>query len=228
MENYRRYAIYAAPEGDLWNWASRWLGWDAALGQGVPHPDLPGLPAPVADITATPRKYGFHATIKPPFRLAEGAAAADLEWATSALCLRLAPVQAQGLRLARLGGFLALVPDGDDTEINVMAALVVEALDAFRAPPDDAEIARRRPDRLTEGQRRNLSRWGYPYVMDDFQLHYTLTGDLPPDQADAVERVLTPVVTPLLPRPFVIDSLCLFAEAQDGRFHLLHRYTLSG
>ncbi|HBS98527.1 MAG TPA: phosphonate metabolism protein, partial [Citreicella sp.] len=30
------------------------------------------------------------------------------------------------------------------------------------------------------------------------------------------------------PAPFRVDSLCLFAEADDGRFRLLHRYTLSG
>ncbi len=228
MENYRRYAIYAAPEGELWDWASRWLGWDALRGQGVPHPEVDGLPRPVAEITETPRKYGFHATVKPPFRLAEGATAESLDWAAGALCLRMAPVQAAGLRLARLGGFLALVPDGDDSAINAMAAQVVESLDAFRAPPDAAETARRRPDRLTDRQRAYLDRWGYPHVMDEFQLHLTLSGDLPPDEAVQVQGVLAPRVAPLLPRPFTIDSLCLFGEAEDGRFHLLHRYTLSG
>lgn len=227
-EQYRRYAIYAAPEGALWDWASRWLGWDAARGQGLPHPGLPGLPGPVADLTEAPRKYGFHATVKPPFRLAEGATESDLDWAAGALCLRLAPVQVPGLRLERIGGFVALVPDGDDSAIGAMAAQVVEALDAFRAPPDAAETARRRPDRLTPRQRAHLDRWGYPWVMDEFRLHYTLTGDLPPDQAAQVQAALAPEVAPLLPRPLVIDSLCLFAEARDGRFHLLHRYALSG
>jgi putative phosphonate metabolism protein len=228
MEHYRRYAIYAAPEGALWDWASRWLGWDALRGEGVPHPAVDSLPRPLAEITEAPRKYGFHATVKPPFRLAEGATARDLDWAAGALCLRMARAQSAGLKLARLGGFLALVPEGDDTAITAMAAQVVEALDAFRAPPDAAEIARRRPERLTERQRAYLDRWGYPYVMDEFHLHLTLTGDLPPDEAAAVETVLAPLVAPLLPRPFVIDSLCLFGEAQDGRFHLLHRYALSG
>jgi putative phosphonate metabolism protein len=228
MEGFRRYAIYAAPEGDLWDWASRWLGWDALRGSGVPHPEVSGLPRPLADLTETPRKYGFHATVKPPFRLAEGATVADLDWAAGALCLRLAPAAAPGLRLARLGGFVALVPDGDDGAINALAAQVVAALDAFRAPPDAAEIARRNPDRLTGRQRAHLARWGYPYVMEDFRLHYTLSGDLPPDEAAATEAALAPLVAPLLPRPLVIDSLCLFGEAQDGRFHLLHRYTLSG
>jgi putative phosphonate metabolism protein len=228
MDNYRRYAIYAAPGGKLWDWASRWLGWDAARGEGVPHPAVHGLPRPVAEITETPRKYGFHATVKPPFRLAGGATAQDLDWAAGALCMRMAPVQSAGLRLARIGGFVALVPDGDDSAINAMAAQVVEALDAFRAPPDAAEIARRRPDSLTDRQRGYLGRWGYPYVMDEFRLHLTLSGNLEAGEAAQVEGVLAPLLAPLLPRPFTIDSLCLFGEAADGRFHLLHRYALSG
>lgn len=228
MEGYRRYAIYAAPEGPLWDWASQWLGWDAARGTGVAPPHVEGLPRPLADLTETPRKYGFHATVKPPFRLAEGAGVADLDWAAGALCLRMAPAAAPGLRLARLGGFLALVPDGDDRALNALAARTVEALDAFRAPPSAEEIARRRPERLTPRQRQYLDRWGYPHVMDEFRLHLTLTGDLPEDEAAAVERVLAPRVAPFLPRPFVIDSLCLFGEALDGRFHLLQRYPLCG
>ncbi len=105
---------------------------------------------------------------------------------------------------------------------------MVEGLDGFRAPPSAAEIARRRPERLSLRQRTHLERWGYPYVMDEFRFHLTLTGDLPPDEAEQVAAVLGPYFAPLLPRPFAIDSLCLFGQAEDGRFRLLHRYTLSG
>lgn len=228
MDGYRRYAIYAAPQGALWDWASGWLGWDAATWAETAHPDLTGLPAPVADLTATPRKYGFHGTVKPPFRLAEGTRAQDLHWAMGALALRLAPVRMDGLALHRLGGFLALVPEGDTDGLAKVAATVVEALDAFRQPPDEAEIARRRPESLNDRQRAHLSRWGYPYVFDEFRFHLTLTGDLPPETAEATRAVLAPVLAPLLPCPYVMDDLCLFGEGADGRFRILHRYTLSG
>jgi putative phosphonate metabolism protein len=228
MDGYARYAIYAAPEGALWDWGSAWLGWDARLGLAREHPAVPGLPRPAADLTATPRKYGLHATIKPPFRLAEGTGANDLHWAMGALALRLAPARVAGLRLARLGGFLALVPEDDAGPIGRLAAQVVEALDPFRAPPDAAEIARRNPDRLTVRQRGHLARWGYPFVMEDFFFHITLTGDLPEAEAAAVQAALAPVIGPLLPRPLAVDSLCLFGEGAGGRFHLMHRYTLSG
>jgi putative phosphonate metabolism protein len=229
MTRYDRYAIYyAPPPGALADFAARWLGWDAATGRAVAHPWVQGLPRDVAALTQTPRKYGFHGTIKPPFRLAEGQQAESLHGAAADLAARLAPVTLNGLALHRLGGFLALTPEGDATALAALAADVVIGLDAFRAPADAAEIARRRPDRLSPRQRDLLDRWGYPYVLEEFRFHLTLTGDLTPDEARAVEAALAPVVAPLLPRPFVVDQLCLFGQGTDGRFRILHRYTLSG
>lgn len=226
---FARYAIYWAPApGPLADWAASWLGWDPVSGTDMPHPSLPGLPRSVEDITATPRKYGFHGTVKPPFRLAEATDAAGLDRAARALCAGLAPVTLPGLTLHRIGGFVALTPDGDQGALATLAARMVEALDGFRLPPDEAEIARRRPERLSERQRAHLAQWGYPYVMDEFRFHLTLSGDLPADEAEALVTALAPVVAPLSPRPFVIDSLCLFGEAADGRFRLLNRYPLAG
>jgi putative phosphonate metabolism protein len=229
MESYARYAIYWAPDpGAMADWTAGWLGWDPVGGRAVAHPQVPGLPLGVAEITATPRKYGFHGTVKPPFRLAEGTTARDLHAAAADLCATLAPVQLEGLALHRIGGFLALTPVGGPQDLSRMAARVVDGLDRFRAPPDAAEIARRNPERLTPRQRGYLERWGYPYVMEEFQFHLTLTGDLPEDQARATEAALAPVLAPMLPRPFRIDSLCLFGQGADGLFRLLHRYGLSG
>lgn len=229
MTGYERYALYWAPDpGPLAEFTAAWLGWDAAGGCAVDHPDLPGLPLPVAEITAAPRIYGFHGTVKPPFRLAPGTEAAALHRAAAALCARAAPVTLPRLALHRLGGFVALTPVGEAGALAALAAEVVANLDPFRAAPTDAEIARRRPDRLTDRQRAHLARWGYPYVMEDFQFHLTLSGDLPEAEARAVAAALDPVLAPMLPRPFRVDSLCLFGQGGDGMFRQLHRYTLSG
>ncbi|MBC7141287.1 MAG: DUF1045 domain-containing protein [Rhodobacteraceae bacterium] len=225
----QRFAIYyAPPPGPLAEFAAAWLGWDAAAGRERAHPELSGLPLSVAEITATPRKYGFHGTLKPPFRLARGCTEADLRAGCAALANRLAPVSLPGLGLKRLGGFLALVPEGDAAPLDALAAEVVVALDGFRAPPDAAEIARRRPERLSEGQRALLARWGYPYVLDEFRFHLTLSGNLAPDIAEEVAEALAPHLAPILPKPFVVADICLFGEAADGRFRLLHRYPLGG
>ncbi|QYK43589.1 MAG: DUF1045 domain-containing protein [Paracoccaceae bacterium] len=226
MGGYRRYAIYAAPDGPLGAFGAAWLGWDLGDGTEPAAPVVPGLPMPREAVVATPRKYGFHGTIKPPFRLAAGVAPEDLDTAAAALSAGLAAVALPGLRLQRLGGFLALVPDGDQASLSALAARAVEALDPFRAPADAAEIARRNPDRLTERQRALLDRWGYPYVMEEFQFHLTLSGNLPGDQADAVLAALAPAIAPVLPRPFTLDSLALCGEGADGRFRLIRRYPL--
>ena len=229
MTEFHRYALYWAPEaGPFADLTAAWLGWDAAAGQSVPHPQLAGLPRTAADLTETPRKYGFHGTIKPPFRLAPGHTVKGLHRAAGDLCFTLRPVTLAGLSLHSLGGFVALTPDGDQRELAGLAARAVETLDPFRAAPDAAEIARRRPERLTDRQRGHLARWGYPYVMEDFQFHLTLTGDLPEAEAARVAAALDLMLQPVLPRPFHVDSLCLFGQGADGVFRLLHRYPLSG
>ncbi|GHE01200.1 phosphonate metabolism protein [Defluviimonas sp. 20V17] len=229
MTDYARYAIYyTPPPGALADFGARWLGWDAARGRARAHFDLPALPRPVADLTAAPRKYGFHGTLKPPFRLAPGQSRATLDTALEDLAARLAPVTLAGLRLARLGGFLALVPEGEAAALAALAAEVVARLDAFRAPPTRDELQRRRAAGLSPAQEANLLRWGYPYVMEEFRFHLTLTGALPPEAAEATRAALAPVLAPLQPRPFVLDALSLCGEDGAGRFHLLHRVPLSG
>jgi len=225
--DFRRYAVYFAPApGPLERFGASWLGWDIATGRAVPQPVLTGLPAPLAQITETPRKYGFHATIKPPFRLATGCREDGLNAALERLCVQITPQTLDGLELVPLGRFLALVARGDTAPLRAMAAMTVETLDSFRAPPTQAELERRAVG-LNPRQNALLRRWGYPYVMEEFRFHMTLTGKLPKAQIKPVQDVAARALESLLPVPFVIDGLCLVGEADDGRFHLIHRHTLS-
>lgn len=73
--SFARFAIYYVPsKGHLADFGASWLGWDIVEARDVPQPDVPGL----RDITMKPRKYGFHGTLKPPFRLKEGQTQASL------------------------------------------------------------------------------------------------------------------------------------------------------
>jgi putative phosphonate metabolism protein len=226
---FKRYAIYyAPPEGSFAREAAEWLGWDPATGAALPHPDWSGLPAAVADLTAEPRKYGFHGTLRAPFRPVEGLTEPDLRRGLNLLASTLAIAEMPGLELVNLDGFLAFVPAGDASSLATLAEEVVRGTNGWRAPLSEAEIARRRPDRLTDRQRDHLARWGYPYVMEDFQFHLTLTGRLDPEAARVTQSVLAERFAPHLPHPFRIADLCLFGEAMDGRFHILHRAALSG
>lgn len=229
MHGMKRYAIYHVPPPGAWaDWGAAWLGWDVARGRAVAHPDCAGLHLPLPDLTEAPRRYGFHATLKAPFRLAGGTTPQALHEACTALAAATAPVVLDGLRLSRQGGFLALVPEGGPEAASDLAARWVAGLDGFRAPATAAEIARRNPDRLTAHQRRLLERWGYPWVMDQFRFHMTLTGPLSPEQASVVSAALAPVLAPLIPRPMVIGDVCLCGEDAGGYFRILHRYALMG
>lgn len=225
---FRRYAVYFTPsDAALARFGAGWLGRDIATGADVAQTAVDGLPMPLAEITETPRKYGFHATIKPPFRLARGQTEAGLNAALARLCDQMAPIRLDGLELAPLGRFLALVAKGEQAPVQGLAAAAVETLDTFRAPLTEAELEKRRATGLSPRQETLLERWGYPYVMEEFRFHMTLTGKLPRAQLCPVQGVLRRELRGVLPRPFVIDGLSLVGEAQDGRFHLIHRHTLS-
>lgn len=216
----KRYAVYYAPRAG--GFADRAGGW---LAGGV---DLPGLPRPAAEITGEPRRYGFHGTIRAPFRPAEGVDGVAINAVVAALAAKLSPVVCEGLAVENLHGFLALTPLGCEAALLEMGAAVVEGTNGLRAPLSEAEIARRRPDRLSARQRVLLDHWGYPHVMEEFRFHLTLTDRLPDAEAAAVATVVGAWIAPVLPRPFVIEDLCLFGEDAGGAFHLLHRHALTG
>jgi hypothetical protein len=200
-----------------------WLGWDVATGKHVTQFDLAGLP----EITETPRKYGFHGTLKPPFRLAEGQTAHALEGAVAEMAASLAPGKCDRLEVATLGRFLALTPQGDVGSLRRVAETCVRAVDPFRAPATQAELARRRQARLSARQDALLVQWGYPHVMEEFRFHMTLSGRLPKGDISAwAEKVKDQL--PTLPAPFVFDQIALCGEPRDGQFELIHRYDLTG
>lgn len=221
VTEYRRYAVYDPGPAALAAFGAEWLGWDPLRGC-----ETRGLGGALA---ATPRRYGFHATIKAPFRLAPGCSPAALVAGFERLCAGLAPVAvAPGLQLRRIAGVLALLFKPQPAAVTALAAEVVRGLDGFRAPLSSEERARRRPELLTAAQRALLDRWGYPWVMEEFRYHMTLTGALSAaEEAEARQR-LQPLLAGLLPQPHPITALALMGEDAEGRFHLLHQAGLRG
>ena len=215
-----RFAAYYTPPRDsaLARTAAEWLGRDAFADQAVREPD-----SRLDAIVAEPARYGFHATLKAPFRLADGQSVDALDRVFATFCaIRAAPCIGS-LALARLGRFFALVPAAPEPGIAALEADIVEVFDTFRAPLTDAEMERRRPDRLTDRQRALLARWGYPHVLDEFRFHMTLTG--PVDDVDgSLEAELADRFAGFLDRPLVLEGLALFVQpAPDAPFRV-HRY----
>lgn len=224
MPGFTRFAVYyLPPPGPLADFGAQWLGWDVQAGCGVDQPDVPGI----GTFTERPRKYGFHATLKPPFRLAEGRTQQALSDALAVLASGMAPASCDGLQADLLGRFLALRPTGDTSGLRRVAAALVEGLDAFRAAPDAEELARRRKARLTPAQDQLLQRWGYPYVMEEFRFHMTLTGPLQKEMVEPV-RLALETHLPTLPVPFVLDEVALVGERPDGMFSEIARCRLTG
>lgn len=222
---FERYAIfYTAPAGDLADAGAAWLGWDSAAGQPAAHPDV-GLD--LAQITQTPRKYGFHATLKAPFRPAAGLDQQSLIAAVDTFAETTVPVVLDGLRLRIDHGFVALRPVGDEAALRNFASACVRDLDHLRARLSDADIARRRRAPLTERQDAQMLAWGYPYVFEDFHFHMTLSGPMQGAAAEQVSEAAQAFFGPVLTCPFVIDAITLLGE-RDGLFHQLHRAALSG
>ncbi|MEL6641308.1 MAG: DUF1045 domain-containing protein [Pseudomonadota bacterium] len=222
--SFTRFAVYyLPPDGSLASFGARWLGWDVATGVAADQYTVTGL----ADATMTPRKYGFHGTLKPPFRLADGQTLDGLATAIETLAASTSPAKSDGLELRRLGQFLALTPTGETRDIGRIAAACVTNLDQFRAPPSEAELARRRAAGLTSRQDTLLMRWGYPYVMEEFRFHLTLTGKLGDANVGQWANAAAGLL-PTLPRPFTLDTIALVGERKDGGFQLIQRYHLTG
>jgi putative phosphonate metabolism protein len=220
-----RYGIYFSPRPDalLFSMGSKWLGRDAV----AEAPLDPGLPDHIRQedwlrVTESPRRYGFHATLKPPFRLAEGGQCEDLQAALHKFADHHHSFEAPRLHLTRLGRFLALTLSTPSEELHSLAADCVREFDRFRAPADDHELAERLEGALTERERAHVLQWGYPYVFDTWKFHMTLTGSLAPEPLQFFEEYLGRRFRPVCESPFIVDSICLFREPRPGgRFHLL-------
>jgi putative phosphonate metabolism protein len=222
-----RVAVYYAPAADdpLFAETAVWLGRDPESGAPVPQPDI----ADIAEVTAEPRVYGFHATLKPPMRLAEGRQWFDVVRAADELAAGIAPFELPTLAVSDVHGFLALRETVECPALQALADLCVERLDPLRAPVTEAELVRRRRANLTARQDEMLVRWGYPYVFDTWFFHMTLTRRLNADE----KRVFMPAAETHLARAIGLTrrvrDICLFVQSAPGEpFVIEERLKLRG
>jgi putative phosphonate metabolism protein len=227
MSEYSRYAVYFLPDGGFYRVGADWLGWCNRQGTERSHPELAGLSRPIAQITDSPRKYGFHATIKPPFKLAKGQSANDLAARFRELCKATSRVEIPVMEIRRLGSFVAAVPASHDPVLQELAATMVKELDPFRAPASESELAKRRSANLTRRQEEMLIKWGYPHVLEEFRFHLTLSGRLPQAEADDLVSRLRAHFAPVIPQPFEVASLALVGADDMGRFHCIESQNLA-
>jgi putative phosphonate metabolism protein len=226
-----RYAIYYTPPpaSPLAQFGTSVLGYDCASAIDLPHLTLDGVdPAALAEATAEPRRYGFHATLKAPFYLSDRAEE-DLVAGLTSFAARHAPVTLGRPVVAVIGRFIALVPEKPNPPLIEFAGRCVEAFDPYRAPLTAADRERRIASGLSARQIELLDRWGYPYVLEQFRFHMTLTGPLAPDRIEIFAPRLTQAFAPLAGDEVCIDAVSLLRQDDPAsRFRVVARRCLCG
>ena len=225
-----RYALYYAPPAGsaLWRLGCAWLGRDAESGATPRRPPCGIEPAEIAAATRDAARYGWHATLKPPFALAAGTTEAALEAALETFVAARTSFAGPLMEVRAFDEFLALRPVAPCPPLETLAADLVREFDRFRAPASAAELARRRQHGLTPRQEQHLSHWGYPWVLDEFQFHLTLTDRLPPDQRRRFAETLATLLGEALAASLPITEISLWSEATPGApFRLCRRFALA-
>jgi len=225
-----RYALYFTPPAHdpLTLAAAQWLGRSAYSGEAMEPPEICNLGLhEIAYHTALPRRCGFHATLKAPFRLAPDETEASLRAALDRFAEATPPVVIPRLVVGQIDGFFALVPETQFAQLNDFAGEVVRAFDPFRAPLTEVEIERRGPDALKPDEFRNLCQWGYPYVFDTFRFHMTLSGRVGPQESPRLRAAIDGLFADVLRQPVPVDALTLFVESEPGApFMVLSHHAL--
>jgi putative phosphonate metabolism protein len=229
MPSTGRYAIYFAPATDtaLWRFGINWLGRDPVGGSALPQPSVPGLTAAqVEAATESPRNYGFHATLKPPFHLADGCDEAALRAAARTFASARTAFAAPPVSLQRIGRFQAFALTAASDAMNRLAADCIREFDIFRAPASDAELAKRRARGLSDRQEHYLQQWGYPYVLEEFRFHMTMLGSARDEALHAaVTAFLEPQAAAFALEPLPVDAICIYQqETRQAPFRLVERF----
>ncbi|GAA4020860.1 DUF1045 domain-containing protein [Actimicrobium antarcticum] len=221
-----RYALYfAPPSASLWWQAGcRWLGRDpeGLLEQLDPH-------APRRDHA---RRYGFHATLKAPFRLVDGVTEAQLLALVREVVADQVPLQLQAPAIGLLGDFLALLVAGPHADSAALAQRCVSQVDPLRAPPTPSDLTRRRNAGLTARQNALLQRWGYPYTEEEFRFHMTLSDSLAmvdPAAIAAMRMAAGLAFAGAMTTPLMLEGVAVFREDVAGApFRLIARCPFGG
>jgi hypothetical protein len=225
-----RYAIYFSPEPNtpLHEFSKRWLG---VVDGGVDRkrdiiPTVPGMsPERVRTLTESTWRYGFHGTLKPPFELNPASSRDALLAAARIICKSLAPVELPPLELAIIGKFIALTPLSSSAKLEALAAQCVRTFEGFRMPLSDELMAHYMRNKLTVHQTQMLEHWGYPYVMEEFRFHISVTERID----DAAERAammaaIEVLAADVVKKPITIRELSVFYQPdRDHPMTILER-----
>jgi putative phosphonate metabolism protein len=215
-----RFAIYFVPAADtpLYRFGAAVLGYDCYTGEPVARPrDAALSETEWAALTAEPRTYGFHATLKAPFRLRAELDQADIFAQLQTLAASVTDIPTFEPVVGLIGGFVAIEPRAASPALDRLAADCVTAFERFRLPMTAQERSRRLTAELSPQQIVYLDRFGYPYVLEEFRLHMTLTGRIEPDRRRAIHALLqSEFARACGAGPIRLDRLALARQDRPG------------
>jgi hypothetical protein len=226
-----RCAIYFAPpiDSDWGRAGASWLGRCAGTGQNIVAPIVAGLsPAQQSSGRSEPRRYGWHATLKAPFVLRSQFELEDLVASAKTLGREFRQFSLPALQVRWLDDFLALCPEQESAALQEIAGACVTRLHPFAAPLTASALARRRQSRMTQQQEQFLTQWGYPWVLNEFRFHFSLTGVMKDADQPTRDLWLTAAKDHFAALPLCeFDRLSLFIEPQPGAdFELIDQFEL--
>lgn len=217
-----RFAIYFAPSSDsLWHLrGAHWFGYDPFSGEHPSQLSVAGISsARLRTFTHDAAQYGFHATLKAPFVLADDASESELLQMAKMFAAEQVALPLHGLTISQIGHFLAINTRLVDEDVNTLAMRCVRYFEPLRAPNDAATLTRRRGSGLSERQEVLLQRWGYPYTEEEFRFHMSLTGSLKQCDRSSIERLREAAeqhfLTLQTSEPLIIDALCIFRQEDE-------------
>lgn len=204
--------------------ASRWLGRDAFTGAHLDPPHLHDLgDVDVSAITADPRHYGFHATLRAPFE--PSGSTADVCAAAAAFARSRRPFEID-VRVADLKGFLALVLARPSAEMQALHEEMLVAFEPVRAPLSAFDSARRSRGDADPAHDARLARWGYPHVQDHFTFHMTLTGRIRDDALRTrLRTALAEHFSDLIAVPLRVEGIAVFQQPDRTTPFTVERWT---
>jgi hypothetical protein len=216
-----RFAIYYAPSrtSPWWDAGCRWLSRDPESGAVLAPPVIPALAARLRDVpglSRSPQRYGWHGTLVAPARSVAHTTLVDIVRRARAWAARQSAFDLT-VEAAALEQFVAIRPATAEgaAAISTLAADALHEFAPLRAMPSEQDRQRRLAADLNARQRELLERWGYPYVLDEFRFHMTLSDSIEPDDRAALIDWWRPQLAELGPMP--IDSAALFVEPQPGK-----------
>jgi hypothetical protein len=223
-----RYAVYYVPRADepLGDYGAAVLGYDLNSGADVAHaPALQGLAFDWRQSTETPRRYGFHATLRAPFHLAPGTDQARLLDVAAVAARALEPLTLGPLAVTAVDDFIALTPVQAPAALAEFERRLLEAFEPCRAAPTAGELARRNVG-LSAREQELMARWGYPFVLDQFRFHMTLSGRLGGAELHEALAALGSCY-PLAQVPIHLEHISVCRQpAPDARFEIVRRFAL--